>query len=118
MSFQSESLIAWEALLEVMQEEAANACVLRWPVARNGSDKSGADEYDCIPAPTPDRLDLVAGGFLQDYQFSVSARRSDFTTLPVVGDLVLQANRVLRIVTVESSDLSAVVVLHLGSPDK
>jgi hypothetical protein len=118
LSFQDQALEAFDAFLDVMKEGVPLACVMRFPVTRAGADKSGTDDYDAIPSPSPDRLDLITGGFLEEYQFSMSARRDDFATLPIAGDLFKMNGRVSRILFVENSELSPVVVFHCGTPDK
>ncbi len=118
MSFQSEALDAWEAMLELMQEEAPKACVLRFPVTKLGTDQTGAADYDCLPSPSPDRIDLVEGGFIANYQFSVSARVDDFETVPVSGELVLKNGRASRVLYTEVAELSPLILLHCGTPEK
>ena len=118
MSFSAEALDSFNALLEIMQEAAPTGCTIRWPVVRDGTDNTGAADYDVLPSPSPDKLELMAGGFLADYEFSMSARRDDFDKLPDSGTLLSRGGRISRILSVENSELSPTIVLHCGTPDR
>ena len=119
MGFQDEMTEAFDEALVVLTGEAADGSgSFRFPVLRNGTDKALAANYDCIPSPSPDNIDLVTGGFRAEYQFSMAARREDFTTLPMSGDLFLKGGRVSRVLFVDNSEVSPLVVFHCGTPDK
>jgi hypothetical protein len=118
MSLQVDQLEAFDALLDVMREAAPESCVIRWPVTKAGADATGAADYDAIPSPAPDTLDLMAGGFRADYGFSVSTRVSDFTTVPTIGTMLLKGGKVSRVIRAEAADSSAVLVLHCSTPEK
>ena len=118
MSFRDESIEAFDAMLEVMQEASPDACVFRCPVTKAGADATGAADYDTIPSPAPDRLELMSGGFLADFEYSMASRVDDFTTLPVAGTLFKRNGKISRILYLDTSELSGVVVFHCGTPNK
>ena len=119
MGFQDEATEAFGILHAELTEGAADgAGSFRFPVDKTGADKTGAADYDCIPSPSPDELDLITGGFREDYQFSMSSKREDFTTLPIQGTLFLKGGRVSRVLKIDNSELSPLVVFHCGTPDK
>ena len=123
MSFASQTAAAFTAALGVFRSGNLNACVMRWPVNRAGADLTGARNYDAIEAPSPDNLALVAGGLMADYQFSMTCLKADFNTMPTSGSLLLRNGRVSRILTIENAvsptvDVSPILYLHCGTPDK
>lgn len=118
MSLQADQLEAFDALLDVMHEADPDGCVIRWPVTKAGADATGAADYDAIPSLSPDMLNLVEGGFREEYGYSVSARKDDFDTLPGNGTLVLRNGKVSRIINVESGETSAIVLIHCTTPEK
>ena len=116
--FEDNVLRGFEQGLNIYRTSKAGSCIMRLPVNRDGTDADGAREYDCIPSPSPDALTLAAGGFIPDYQFSITVRKDDFETLPISGDLFVKSGRVTRILSLETTDISPVVLLHCGTPDK
>ncbi len=122
MSFQSQNVAAFKAALRVFISTDSGSCIMRLPVNRDGTDKADAQNYDCIQAPSPDTLTLVAGGFLNDYQFSLTCLKTDFDTPPIPGTLIIRKGRVSRILTLEDGDkgvdVSPILYLHCGTPDK
>jgi hypothetical protein len=122
MSFESQTADAFAAALKVFRSDDPSRCLMRLPVNRDGTDKTGAADYDCIQAPSPDTMTLMAGGFLNDYQFSLTALKTDFTTPPISGTLLLRNGRVSRVLVIEDAsrgvDISPVLYLHCGTPDK
>jgi hypothetical protein len=122
MSFQSQNEAAFDFALNVFKSDDTGSCTMRLPVNRDGTDAFGAKDYDCIQAPSPDTMTLVAGGFLNDYQFSVTCRKTDFTTPPIPGTLLIRNGRVSRILTLEDAgagvDVSPILYMHCGTPDK
>ena len=129
MGFQPEVLEAWQTMLEDMQDDClapTGATSLRFPVTRAGADQSQtgfptAANYDCLPSPSLNQVDLITGGFVGAYEFSISVRKADcsfFTDPRMNGILILKGGRVSRVLWPEISELSPLVVLHCGSPDK
>ena len=122
MSFQSQLCNAFRASIKVFRSMSPGSCTLRMPVNNDGTDAFGATDYDCIQAPSPDTLTLVAGGFLNDYQFSVTCLKDDFNTLPIAGTLFLRFGRVSRVLIVQDGtpgvDISPILYLHCGAPNK
>ncbi len=108
MSFETEVLAGFEAALRLYRTKEAQSCVMLW------KDKP----YDVIGAPSPDGTALLAGGFIADYAFSVAGRRVDFPTLPKSGDPIVKGGRKSKILKVEPSDISPLVVFHCGTPDR
>lgn len=91
------------------------ACKFRFPVDRDGT---GGIEYDGVIGPSPDTLTLTAGGFIEEYAFTILARVADFAETPITGQMLLRTGKVARILQVEVTDLSPLILLHCGSPDK
>ena len=119
MGFQDEISDAFDEFHDVLTEGVdESAGYFRFPVTRAGADKTGAANINCIPSPSPDNLDLVSGGFRTDYQFSMCAKKEDMTTIPASGDLFLKGGRVSRVLFVDNSEMSPLVVFHCGTPDK
>lgn len=122
MSFASQNIDAFHAALAVFRSGNLAACIMRLPVNRDGTDKAGAKNYDCIQAPSPDAMTLMAGGMNTDYQFSLTALKQDFTTPPASGTLFVRNGRVSRILVVEDGnafmDISPILYIHCGAPDK
>lgn len=122
MNFQSQNVAAFRAALRVFKSRDTGSCTLRLPVNRDGTDGLLAKDYDCIQAPSPDTMTLVAGGFLNDYLFSVTCLKTDFDTPPIPGTLLIRNGRVSRILTLEDAgagiDISPILYLHCGTPDK
>lgn len=119
MGFKDEMSEAFTEMRDTLGAEQDHAPFsIRYPVTKAGADAAGVAEYEVIPSPTPDRLELIEGGFLADYQFSMLAKVDDFPSAPVVGTLLLKDNRVSRILSVEASEASPFYLLHCGTPEK
>ena len=73
---------------------------------------------DCIPAPSPDATTLIAGGFYDDYESSLMARRDDFIAAPRSGEAIVLAGRESKILKVESSPIHPLIVLHYGTMNR
>lgn len=118
MSFKEESIEAFDAMLEEMRDSNPDACSARYPVTRAGIDKTGADDYDCIPSPSPDKMDLQDGGFLNSYEYSMACRQDDFDSAPISGDLFKRNGKVSRVLWTEPGELSGLLILHMGTPER
>lgn len=108
MSFKSEALDAFEQALEILREDDSQA----------GQLVVGSQTIDYVPGSSPERLDLLAGGFMADYSFSALCRLDDFTTPPIVGNKVSRNNRSYRILSTETAQQSPLIVLHLGAAQR
>lgn len=106
--YQCGLLEAFEAMLDILRDETPGSCVMVW----DGKD------FDAIPGPSPDALLLVPGGQLNDYAFTLQARKTDFATLPLSGDRMAYKGKTSRILTVDAPDVSSIVQFHCGTPDK
>lgn len=118
MGFKLEALESFNIMLDTLREDDPEACVLRYPVTKAGSDIAGAADYDALQSPSPDQLTLQEGGFLDDYMFSVTMRTDDFETLPSVGKMLKMNGRVARVLKVENVDVASLILVHCGTPNK
>lgn len=119
MGFNDEVAEAFDLVTEELQDRVTwGATSLRFPVNKDGTDATGAADYRCLPSPSTNQLDLMAGGFRGDYQFSITVRRADFTTFPSSGSLILKGGRVVRIEKMDDSEVSPLVVFHCTTPEK
>ena len=60
--------------------------------------------YYGVQADNDYTLELTAGGFRTDYQFSLHCRKADFSTLPEPGETLTRAGKLFRFVHVITSE--------------
>ena len=119
--FQDQLVQNFKETLELVRSDVAGSCSMRWPVKSDGSDDTGAADYDCISSIVPDTLSLLStgGGMLADYTFTLTMNRLDFQDeLPISGDLFKKNNRVSRILIIDNNDVSPILLIHCGTPNK
>lgn len=78
---------------------------------------SGAD-YPCIVSGRAKTKDLQEGGFLADYDFSLSTRASLFSTLPEAGQTVVIESVTYRIVRTRKNFTGKILVMDLVTAEK
>lgn len=114
-----EILDGFEDALDMVRSADPGNCSFAWPVDKSTHlAVAGGRLYDCIASVTPDAMTLMAGGMLEDYEFTIVCRRADFETPPISGDLIIKNGRLSRILTPSPSDVSPLLVLHCGTPHK
>ena len=112
---QQNILDGFEATLLLVRDTDPASCVF----AYLGTNRSATGVMiDCIQSSSPDAMVLVAGGMMDDYGFTLSCRKWDFTVPPVSGDLIRKGGRLSRIIKPEGNDISPLYLLHCSTPEK
>jgi len=81
----------------------------------------GSETVDCVQSDNENTEDLIQGGFMPDYAFTLHVLKADLTALPSIGDTVLfpaTGGSTYRILAIGTSEGDPEARLACGSKEK